>query len=118
MLVFLYDWGCLLFLIIFDCKVLFFFVFVGMFMVGLGWLVDLNCVMIEEFERLNGIGRIIVKSIVEVWIVLGGFLSIEDLKGILGIGWNFIDVNKDFFCCLFILFVLRWEMRGFLKGKM
>lgn len=76
-------------------------------MVGLGCSVDINCVIIEELEGLNGVGKIIVMNIVEFCIVLGGFFSIEDLKVIFGIGCLFIDVYKDGFCCLLLLFLIR-----------
>ena len=112
-----HDRGRLSFAIIFDCKVLFSFALVGTSMAGPGRLVDLNRATTEELERLNGIGRTIAKSIVEVRTVLGGFSSIEDLKGIPGIGRNFIDVNKDFLCCSPISSVSRRETRGSSKGK-
>lgn len=86
-------------------------------MVGLRCILDINCVMMEELEGLNGVGRIIVKSIVDVWIVLGGFLSIENLFVILGIGYCFIDLYKDVFCCFFLFNFNRREIRGFVKVK-
>lgn len=86
-------------------------------MAGPGRPVDLNCATTEELESLNGVGRTIAKSIVEVRTVLGGFSSVEDLKGIPGIGQNFLDVNKDFLCCSPISSLSRRETRGSSKGK-
>lgn len=86
-------------------------------MAGPGRVVDINRATTEELESLNGVGRTIAKSIVEVRTVLGGFSSIEDLKGIPGIGRNFIDVNKDAVCCSPLSSLERRETRGSAKAK-
>ena len=75
------------------------FVFIGTSMAGPGRVVDINRATTEELESLNGVGRTIAKSIVEVRTVLGGFSSIEDLKGIPGIGRTFIDIIKNVVRC-------------------
>lgn len=93
------------------------FVFIGASMAGSKRIVDINRATTEELESLNGIGRTIAKSIVEVRTALGGFSSIEDLKGVPRIGRNFIDVNKNAFCCSPISSLTRRETRGSAKEK-
>lgn len=86
-------------------------------MAGPGRLVDINRATTEELESLNGVGRTIANSIVEVRNALGGFTSIEDLKVIKGIGRNFIDVHKNGLCCSPASSFTRRETRGSAKAK-
>ena len=86
-------------------------------MAGPGRIVDINRATTEELESLNGVGRTIAKSIVEVRTVLGGFSSVEDLKSIPGIGQNFIDVHKNGLCCTPTTSQSRRETRGSAKSK-
>lgn len=86
-------------------------------MAGPGRSVDINRATTEELEGLNGVGKTIAKNIVEFRTALGGFSSIEDLKGIPGIGRSFIDVHKDGLCCSPSPSLTRRETRGSSKAK-
>ena len=86
-------------------------------MAGQRRIVDINSATTEELEGLNGIGRTIAKSIVDVRTALGGFSSIEDLQVIPHIRRDFIALHKDGLCCSPLPSLNRRETRGSAKAK-
>lgn len=86
-------------------------------MAGPRRILDINRATTEELEGLNGVGRTIAKSIVDVRTALGGFSSIENLLVIPGIGHCFIDLHKDALCCSPLPNLNRRETRGSAKAK-
>lgn len=58
-------------------------------------LININTASLEELTKINGIGEVKAKSIIEYREQNGGFKSIEEIKNIKGIGEKTFEKLKD-----------------------
>ena len=64
--------------------------------VAVGRLLDLNRANVGELEALPGIGTVLAQRVIAFRESVGGFRSIDDLRGVKGIGAKKFDRLKPF----------------------
>ena len=60
--------------------------------------IDINIATVEELVALPGIGEVKARDIVELRTQMGGFMSIEDILNVEGIGEKTFESIRDSIC--------------------